>query len=163
LFCFKQACGQQLAALHLAIAATAAMQRMCDLHSHRLVLISSSPVFQISSATAAPYGSPTQAGFAVQPGSGSGLIGSLQLELELSGHGMEHVDTGAVLDVALSSDGVLGASVSNDMKAKVWDLDQQLCVQTLRGHTGWIVSVKVRMAVWWCCCSCTAEPFSWLE
>jgi WD40 repeat protein len=98
---------------------------------------------------AAAYGSPTQAGFAALSGSGSGLIGSLQLELELSGHGMEHIDTGEVLDVALSSDAVLGATVSNDMKAKVWDLDQQLCVQTLRGHTGWIVSVKVRGR----CCS----------
>jgi WD40 repeat protein len=92
----------------------------------------------------AAYGSPTQAGFAALSSSGSGLIGSLQLELELSGHGMEHVGTGEVLDVALSSDGVLGATVSTDMKAKVWDLDQQQCVQTLRGHTGWIVSVKVR-------------------
>lgn len=95
---------------------------------------------------AAAYGSPTQACFGGS-GSGGGLIGSLQLELELSGHGMEHVDTGEVLDVALSGDGVLGATVSNDMKAKVWDLDQQQCVQTLRGHTGWIVSVKVRRQV----------------
>jgi WD40 repeat protein len=98
---------------------------------------------------AAAHGSPTQAGFAALPGgSSSGLIGSLQLELELSGHGMEHVGTGELLDVALSSDGVLGATVSNDMKGKVWDLDQQQCVQTLRGHTGWIVSVKVRRQGW---------------
>lgn len=72
-----------------------------------------------------------------------GLTGSLQLEFEMIGHGLEHVKTGAVLDVAISSDGVLGVTVSDDMRVKVWDLDQQQCVATCRGHTGWVVSVQV--------------------
>lgn len=71
------------------------------------------------------------------------LIGTLQLEFEMAGHGLEHADTGAVLDAVISSDGVLGVTVSDDMKVKVWDLEQQMCVQTCRGHSGWVVAAQV--------------------
>ena len=50
---------------------------------------------------------------------------------------------GAVLDVALSQDGVLGASCSDDFSVKVWDLEHKECLKTCKGHTGWVVSVKV--------------------
>lgn len=51
--------------------------------------------------------------------------------------------TGSVLDVALSQDGVLGASCSDDFLVKVWDLEHKECLQTCKGHTGWVVAVKV--------------------
>jgi WD40 repeat protein len=54
------------------------------------------------------------------------------------------VSTGSVLDVALSQDGVLGASCSDDFLVKVWDLEHKECLQTCKGHTGWVVAVKVR-------------------
>jgi WD40 repeat protein len=52
-----------------------------------------------------------------------------------------------VLDVALSQDGVLGASCSDDFFVKVWDLEHKECLQTCKGHTGWVVCVKVGASV----------------
>jgi WD40 repeat protein len=52
-----------------------------------------------------------------------------------------------VLDVALSQDGVLGASCSDDFLVKVWDLEHKECLQTCKGHTGWVVCVKVGAGV----------------
>lgn len=50
---------------------------------------------------------------------------------------------GDVLDVALSQDGVLGASCSDDFSVRVWDLEHRECLKTCKGHTGWVVSVEV--------------------
>lgn len=50
---------------------------------------------------------------------------------------------GDVLDVALSEDGVLGASCSDDFSVRVWDLEHRECLKTCKGHTGWVVSVQV--------------------
>jgi WD40 repeat protein len=47
-----------------------------------------------------------------------------------------------VLDVALSQDGVLGASCSDDFSVRVWDLEHRECLKTCKGHTGWVVSVQ---------------------
>ncbi len=50
----------------------------------------------------------------------------------LTGHGgMDRQDVGAVLDVALSGDGVLAATASDDFSVKVWELEDQECLHTL--------------------------------
>eukprot|EP00775_Hariotina_reticulata_P003662 gene3662-3923_t len=73
---------------------------------------------------------------------GTSLVGSLQCEMEMRGHGLPHLGTGAVLDVAMSQDGVLGCTASDDFSVKIWHLDQQQCVKTCKGHSGWVVSVR---------------------
>lgn len=50
---------------------------------------------------------------------------------------------GAVLDVCFSHDGVLASSCSDDFSVKLWDLDNKECLNTCKGHTGWVVSVQV--------------------
>lgn len=86
---------------------------------------------------------PRHGGAASTGPSSPGFVGGLALEADLAGHGFEHADTGAVLDATLSADGLLGVTVSDDMRVKIWDMDQQECVHTCRGHTGWVVSVRV--------------------
>ena len=44
---------------------------------------------------------------------------------------------GQVFDVAISSDGCLAATVSDDFTCRVWDLDEEECLHVLEGHTGW--------------------------
>jgi WD40 repeat protein len=66
--------------------------------------------------------------------------------MEMRGHGLPHLGTGAVLDVAISQDGVLGCTASDDFSVKIWDLDQQQCVKTCKGHSGWVVSVRVSLS-----------------
>lgn len=79
-----------------------------------------------------------------------------------SAHQPNTSSPGAVLDVALSHDGVLGASCSDDLSVRVWDLEHRDCIKTCKGHTGWVVSLQVRCS--WvlaggglccdCCCCC---------
>jgi len=42
-----------------------------------------------------------------------------------------------VFGVAISSDGSLAATVSDDMTCRVWDLDDEECRHVLEGHCGW--------------------------
>jgi WD40 repeat protein/DNA-directed RNA polymerase subunit RPC12/RpoP len=50
---------------------------------------------------------------------------------------------GIVQAVALSSDGRLAVSGSDDRTVRVWDLSTGVCVATLEGHTGWVRCVAV--------------------
>jgi WD40 repeat protein len=43
----------------------------------------------------------------------------------------------------MSNDGVLGASAGDDFTIRVWDLDHRVCLKTCKGHSGWVVAVKV--------------------
>jgi WD40 repeat protein len=47
------------------------------------------------------------------------------------------VQFGVVFDVALSDDGALAVSVSDDFTARVWDLEDFSCQHVLEGHSGW--------------------------
>ncbi len=44
---------------------------------------------------------------------------------------------GLVFDVALSSDGSMAVTASEDFTARVWDLDEAKCEHVLQGHSGW--------------------------
>ncbi len=42
-----------------------------------------------------------------------------------------------MFDVAISFDGTLAATASEDFTCRVWDLDEEKCAHTLEGHSGW--------------------------
>ena len=46
---------------------------------------------------------------------------------------------GQVFDVAISADGCMAATVSDDFTCRVWDLDEECCMHVLEGHSGWWV------------------------
>jgi WD40 repeat protein len=49
---------------------------------------------------------------------------------------------GIVMDVAISSDGCMAATVSDDYTCRVWDLDEEECLHVMEGHNGWVTSVE---------------------
>jgi WD40 repeat protein len=44
---------------------------------------------------------------------------------------------GLVFDVALSADGCMAATASEDFTARVWDMATLKCEHVLEGHSGW--------------------------
>lgn len=62
------------------------------------------------------------------------------------GHGNHNQGQCIVLDVAIAVDSILAATASDDFTVKIWDLDDQQCLQTLEGHSGWVSSVEVTAA-----------------
>ena len=46
------------------------------------------------------------------------------------------------MDVAISSDGCMAATVSDDYTCRVWDLDDEECLHVMEGHNGWVTSVE---------------------
>lgn len=48
-----------------------------------------------------------------------------------------------VFDVAISADGCMAATVSDDFTCRVWDLDEECCMHVLEGHSGWWVAAAV--------------------
>jgi WD40 repeat protein len=94
---------------------------------------------------AAPRCSTGGPGDAAAAAAGPALVGFLALEMELTTPGERGGGTaGAVLDVCLSADGVLGASAGDDFALRVWDLGRRVCLNTCKGHIGWVVSTQVR-------------------
>jgi WD40 repeat protein len=56
---------------------------------------------------------------------------------------------GKIFDVAVSSDGTLAATVSEDFTARVWDLDEEEhCAHVLEGHSGWSVLQPMVLNSW---------------
>ncbi|GFH33083.1 WD_REPEATS_REGION domain-containing protein, partial [Haematococcus lacustris] len=43
---------------------------------------------------------------------------------------------------AISADGSLAATVSEDFSCRVWDLDSEEGLHVLEGHSGWVMSVS---------------------
>jgi hypothetical protein len=46
-----------------------------------------------------------------------------------------------VWDVAISADGVLAATASDDLTVRVWELLGNSCRHVLEGHSGWVVAL----------------------
>jgi WD40 repeat protein len=44
---------------------------------------------------------------------------------------------GLVYDVALSGDGDMAATASEDFTTRIWDLETYKCMHVLEGHSGW--------------------------
>ncbi len=48
---------------------------------------------------------------------------------------------GTIWDVAISADGVLAATASDDLTVRVWELNGNSCRYVLEGHSGWVVAL----------------------